>query len=76
MPVGGLVRVDLQQQLCPFDLMTRLEAPWFEQVVRLVDVVFPVMGPVGRIMFPYLSVRGGGEVDGEFSGNAVGAIMS
>ena len=25
-------------------------------------------------MFPHLSVRGGGEVDGEFAGNTVGAV--
>ena len=51
-PIGGDVAVEDQQQLGPFGLVAGLEAPWAEQILRIVEVVVPVDVPVGVVVFP------------------------
>ena len=37
--------------------MPWLKPPWFEQVIRLVDIIGPVLLPLGVVMLPYLAIR-------------------
>ena len=74
-PVGGAVHVELQQQLRPFDLVAGLEPPGFEQIVRLVDIVGPVMLPVFGVVLPDLAFCGFGKRDGELAGDIIAAVQ-
>ena len=44
--------VEDQQQLCPLGLVSRLEAPRAEQMLRVVLVIFPVHAPLRVVVFP------------------------
>ena len=74
MPALRSVSMQLQDQFCPFNLMPGLIAPRLEQIIRLVDVVVPIMLPVICVMFPDLAVGRGCHCDGKFTGNYGRAI--
>ena len=54
--------------------MPGLIAPGLEQIIRFVDVIVPVMLPVGCVMFPDLAIGRGCHCDGEFVGDDGSAI--
>ena len=61
----GTVRVRLQNKLGPFGLVTGLVTPGFEDVARVVAVVFPVWRP-GRVeMLPDEVIRPGRGLESE-----------
>ena len=54
--------------------MPRLESPGFEQIIRLVDIIAPVVLPVGGVMLPDLAITTGRQIDGKAPCHQVGAV--